>query len=135
MLVLLAFLGSTISAVAQNNYPVAVDANATITHSTRSFTGITLQPERGVKQTINVKDGKYVYNDMTSTANGTFTAKVGQTVAARFLANYTNWMHSFIFIDKGNDGQFNVTSLQDANDDLFEFGRFGNVNGKQPLIN
>lgn len=134
MLVLLVFLGSTIGAVAQN-YPVAVGETATITHASRSYTGITLQPERGVKQTINVKEGKYVYNDMTSTANGTFTAKVGQTVAARFLANYTNWMHSFIFIDKGNDGQFNVTSLQDANDDLFEFGRFGDSNGKQPLIN
>lgn len=134
MLVLLVFLGSTIGAVAQN-YPVAVSETATITHASRSYTGITLQPERGVKQTINVKEGKYVYNDMTSTANGTFTAKVGQTVAARFLANYTNWMHSFIFIDKGNDGQFNVTSLQNANDDLFEFGRFGNANGKQPLIN
>ena len=44
MLVLLAFLGSTIGAVAQNNYPVAVDANATITHSTLSYTAITLQP-------------------------------------------------------------------------------------------
>ena len=136
MLVLLAFLGSTIGAVAQNNYPVAVDANATITHSTRSFTGITLQPERGVKQTINVKDGNYVYNDMTSTANGTFTAKVGQTVAARFLASYENWMHSFIFIDKGNDGQFNVSSLQASDDDLFEYCRFGNLgDGSQPRIN
>ena len=135
MLVLFAFLGSTIGAVAQN-YPVAVDANATITHSTRSFTGITLQPERGVKQTINVKDGKYVYNDMTSTANGTFTAKVGQTVAARFLASYENWMHSFIFIDKGNDGQFNVSSLQASDDDLFEYCRFGNLgDGSQPRIN
>ena len=137
MLVLLAFLGSTISAVAQDYYPVAVDADATITHSTRYFTGITLQPERGVKQTINVKDGKYVYNDMTSTANGTFTAKVGQTVAARFLASYENWMHSFIFIDKGNDGQFNVSSLQDSNDDLFEYCRFGDLGDgrSQPRIN
>lgn len=134
MLVLLVFLGSTIGAIAQN-YPVAVGETATITHASRSYTGITLQPERGVKQTINVKEGKYVYNDMTSTANGTFTAKVGQTVAARFVATYSNWMHSFIFIDKGNDGQFNVTSLQNANDDLFEFGRFGDRNGKQPLIN
>ena len=136
MLVLLAFLGSTIGAVAQDIYPVAVDANATITHSTRSFTGITLQPERGVKQTINVKEGNYVYNDMTSTANGTFTAKVGQTVAARFLASYENWMHSFIFIDKGNDGQFNVSSLQASDDDLFEYCRFGNLgDGSQPRIN
>lgn len=136
MLVLLAFLCSTIGAVAQD-YPVAVDANATITHSTRSFTGITLQPERGVKQTINVKDGKYVYNDMTSTANGTFTAKVGQTVAARFLASYENWMHSFIFIDKGNDGQFNVSSLQASDDDLFEYCRFGDLGDgrSQPRIN
>ena len=135
MLVLLAFLGSTIGAVAQN-YPVAVDATATITHASRSYTGITLQPERGVKQTINVKDGKYVYNDMTSTANGTFTAKVGQTVAARFLASYENWMHSFIFIDKGNDGQFNVSSLQASGDDLFEYCRFGNLgDGSQPRIN
>ena len=135
MLVLLAFLGSTIGAVAQN-YPVAVDATATITREGRSYTGITLQPERGVKQTINVKDGNYVYNDMTSTANGTFTAKVGQTVAARFLASYEDWMHSFIFIDKGNDGQFNVSSLQASDDDLFEYCRFGNLgDGSQPRIN
>ena len=135
MLVLLAFLGSTIGAVAQN-YPVAVDATATITREGRSYTGITLQPERGVKQTINVKDGNYVYNDMTSTANGTFTAKVGQTVAARFLASYENWMHSFIFIDKGKDGQFNVSSLQASDDDLFEYCRFGNLgDGSQPRIN
>lgn len=136
MLVLLAFLGSTIGAVAQN-YPVAVDATATITREGRSYTGITLQPERGVKQTINVKDGNYVYNDMTSTANGTFTAKVGQTVAARFLASYENWMHSFIFIDKGKDGQFNVSSLQDSDDDLFEYCRFGDLGDgrSQPRIN
>ena len=136
MLVLLAFLGSTIGAVAQNNYPVAVNANATITHSTRSYTGITLQPERGVKQTINVKEGNYVYNDMTSPANGTFTAKVGQTVAARFLVTEEYWMHSFIFIDKGNDGLFNVSNLQASNDDLFEYGRFGKIgNDSKPLIN
>lgn len=136
MLVLFAFLGSTIGAVAQN-YPVAVDATATITREGRSYTGITLQPERGVKQTINVKDGNYVYNDMTSTANGTFTAKVGQTVAARFLASYENWMHSFIFIDKGKDGQFNVSSLQDSGDDLFEYCRFGDLGDgrSQPRIN
>lgn len=136
MLVLLAFLGSTIGAVAQN-YPVNVSETATITHKTRSYTGITLQPERGVKQTINVKDGNYVYNDMTSTANGTFTAKVGQTVAARFLASYENWMHSFIFIDKGKDGQFNVSSLQDSGDDLFEYCRFGDLGDgrSQPRIN
>lgn len=135
MLVLLAFLGSTIGAVAQT-YPVNVSETATITHQDRSYTGITLQPERGVKQTINVKNGNYVYNDMTSTANGTFTAKVGQTVAARFLASYENWMHSFIFIDKGKDGQFNVSSLQDSGDDLFEYCRFGNLgDGSQPRIN
>ena len=135
MLVLLAFLGSTIGAVAQT-YPVNVSETATITREGRSYTGITLQPERGVKQTINVKDGNYVYNDMTSTANGTFTAKVGQTVAARFLASYENWMHSFIFIDKGKDGQFDVSSLQDSGDDLFEYCRFGNLgDGSQPRIN
>ena len=136
MLVLLAFLGSTIGAVAQD-YPVAVDATAKITREGYSYTGITLQPERGVKQTIKVKDGNYVYNDMTSTANGTFTAKVGQTVAARFLASYEYWMHSFIFIDKGNNKQFNVSSLQDSDDDLFEYGRFGDLgDGKsKPLIN
>ena len=54
MLVLLAFLGSTIGAVAQN-YPVAVSESTTITNETRVVSGVTLQPERGLLQSTAVK--------------------------------------------------------------------------------
>ena len=84
MLVLLAFLGSTIGAVAQD-YPVAVDATATRNpnNSNRNYSGITLQPERGTIQTINIGDN--VYCDMTrSGESGTFKIKAGASAYPRF---------------------------------------------------
>lgn len=138
MLVLLAFLGSTIGAVAQN-YPVNVSESATITHAERVITGATLQPERGLLQSTGVKEGRLAYNDMTATETGTFKIKVGQTVYPRFIigqwsANHTpgDWMHSYFFVDTNQNGVFEVTGKDAENDELLTY--YGK-NGSQPLIN
>ena len=85
MLVLLAFLGSTIGAVAQDNYRVNVSTTETRSpiNSNRNYSGITLQPERGTIQTITI--GDKVYCDMTSSGeSGTFKIKAGASAYPRF---------------------------------------------------
>lgn len=140
MLVLLAFLGSTIGAVAQD-YPVAVDPTATRNpnNSNRNYSGITLQPERGTIQTINI--GNNVYCDMTSSGeSGTFKIKAGASAYPRFVIKTNqwdgSWMHSFIFVDSDNNGQFQVNGL-DNDDELYaHFGiKKGQNNSNVPMIN
>lgn len=137
MLVLLAFLGSTIGAVAQDNYPVNVSTTETRNpnNSNRNYSGITLQPERGTIQTINI--GNNVYCDMTSSGeSGTFKIKAGASAYPRFVINNNqwdgSWMHSFIFVDSDNNGQFQVNGL-DSEDELY--AHFGIKNSNAPMIN
>ena len=130
MLVLLAFLGSTISAVAQDNYPVNVSETATITNANRVVSGVTLQPERGLLQSTNVKEGRLAYNDMTETANGTFKIKAGQTVYPKFVfsqwsgrtgVEMGDWMHSYLFVDTNDNKVFDVSGKDVANDELLAY--------------
>ena len=141
MLVLLAFLGSTIGAVAQNNYPVNVSTTDTRSpiNSNRNYSGITLQPERGTIQTITI--GDKVYCDMTSSGeSGTFKIKAGASAYPRFVIKTNgwdgSWMHSFIFVDSDNNGQFQVNGL-DNDDELYaHFGiKKGQNNSNVPMIN
>lgn len=140
MLVLLAFLGSTIGAVAQNYYPVNVSTTETRNpnNSNRNYSGITLQPERGTIQTINIGDN--VYCDMTSSGeSGTFKIKAGASAYPRFVINNNqwdgSWMHSFIFVDSDKDGQFQVNGL-DSEDELYaHFGIKTTKDGNPPMIN
>lgn len=129
MLVLLVFLGSTISAVAQD-YPVNVSETATITNADRVITGATLQPERGLLQSTNVKDGRLAYNDMTETASGTFKIKVGQTAYPKFVFSQWDgrtgdemgdWMHSYLFVDTNDNKIFDVSGKDVADDELLAY--------------
>ena len=129
MLVLLAFLGSTIGAVAQN-YPIAFSESTTITKNTRVVSGVTLQPERGLLQSTDVKEGRLAYNDMTETANGTFKIKAGQTVYPKFVfsqwdgrtgVEMGDWMHSYLFVDTNDNKVFDVSGKDVADDELFAY--------------
>lgn len=142
MLVLLAFLGSTIGAVAQNNYRVNVSTTDTRSPNNpdRNYSGITLQPERGTIQTINIGDN--VYCDMTSSGeSGTFKIKAGASAYPRFVIKTNawdgSWMHSFIFVDSDNNGQFQVNGLNNNDDELYaHFGiKKGQNNSNVPMIN
>ena len=141
MLVLLAFLGSTIGAVAQNNYPVNVSTTETRNpnNSNRNYSGITLQPERGTIQTINI--GNNVYCDMTSSGeSGTFKIKAGASAYPRFVIKTSgwdgSWMHSFIFVDSDHNGQFQVNGLNNNDDELYaHFGIKTTKDGNPPMIN
>ena len=119
------FVSGFVSLASAQNYPVNVGTDATNTNTQgRQIASITLQGELGAKQTITVPAGKKVYNDMTSVSGGTFHIKAGQSAIPRFVGEM-NWMHSYIFLDYGNDGQFNVTAVDNAADDLVSYFHFG----------
>ena len=126
------FVSGFASLASAQSYPVNVGPDVTNTNKNdRQIASITLQGELGAKQTITVPAGKKVYNDMTSVSGGTFHIKAGQSAIPRFVGEMS-WMHSYIFLDYGNDGQFNVESVNSAADDLVSFFHFG---GEAPRHN
>ena len=85
-------------------YPVSFDKTAlnTSAHG-RMLNSFSLQQTGKDKQTKSVKTSKAAYEDHT--ADEPFTVEAGSELTASF--DYTGeWMHSFVYIDFDNDGQF-----------------------------
>ena len=91
-------------------YPVSFDKTAlnTSAHG-RMLNSFSLQQTGKDKQTKSVKTSKAAYEDHT--ADEPFTVEAGSELTASF--DYTGeWMHSFVYIDFDNDGQFSYTEGQ-----------------------
>ena len=91
-------------------YPVSFDKTAlnTSAHG-RMLNSFSLQQTGKEKQTKSVKTSKAAYEDHT--ADEPFTVEAGSELTASF--DYTGeWMHSFVYIDFDNDGDFSYTEGQ-----------------------
>ena len=91
-------------------YPVSFDKTAlnTSAHG-RMLNSFSLQQAGKDKQTKSVKTSKAAYEDHT--ADEPFTVEAGSELTASF--DYTGeWMHSFVYIDFDNDGQFSYKEGQ-----------------------
>ena len=91
-------------------YPVSFDKTAlnTSTHG-RMLNSFSLQQAGKEKQTKSVKTSKAAYEDHT--ADEPFTVEAGSELTASF--NYSGeWMHSFVYIDFDNDGDFSYKEGQ-----------------------
>ena len=91
-------------------YPVCFDKTAlnTSAHG-RMLNSFSLQQAGKEKQTKSVKTSKAAYEDHT--ADEPFTVEAGSELTASF--DYTGeWMHSFVYIDFDNDGDFSYTEGQ-----------------------
>ena len=102
-------------------YPVSFDKTAlnTSAHG-RVLNSFSLQQAGKEKQTKSVKTSKAAYEDHT--ADEPFTVEAGSELTASF--DYTGeWMHSFVYIDFDNDGQFSYKEGQwdQAGTDLVAF--------------
>ena len=102
-------------------YPVSFDKTAlnTSAHG-RMLNSFSLQQAGKEKQTKSVKTLKAAYEDHT--ADEPFTVEAGSELTASF--DYTGeWMHSFVYIDFDNDGQFSYNEGQwdQAGTDLVAF--------------
>lgn len=87
------------SAFAQENYPIAFDRDASRTRTDRVLNGIVLNGN-----IFQVKMPMKMYHDLT---DQTFYAHAGDIVSPSpsFTAG---WMDSYIYIDKDNNGAFDV---------------------------
>ena len=90
-------------------YPINFDKDANSTHNSRVLNSFSLQQTGKDKQTKSVKTSKAAYEDHT--ADEPFTVEAGSELTASF--DYTGeWMHSFVYIDFDNDGQFSYKEGQ-----------------------
>ena len=93
----------------KDDYAVNFDKDANSTHSSRALNSFSLQQTGKDKQTKSVKTSKAAYEDHT--ADEPFTVEAGSELTASF--DYTGeWMHSFVYIDFDNDGQFSYKEGQ-----------------------
>jgi len=89
-------------------YPINFDKTANSTHNSRALNSFSLQQTGKDKQTESVYASKAAYEDHTSKV---FTVEAGSELTASF--DYTGeWMHSFVYIDFDNDGQFSYKEGQ-----------------------
>ena len=91
-------------------YPVSFDKTAlnTSAHG-RMLNSFSLQQTGKDKQTKSVKTSKAAYEDHT--ADEPFTVEAGSELTASF--DYTGeWMHSFVYIDFDDDGDFSYKEGQ-----------------------
>ena len=90
-------------------YPINFDKTANSTHNSRALNSFSLQQTGKEKQTKSVKTSKAAYEDHT--ADEPFTVEAGSELTASF--DYTGeWMHSFVYIDFDNDGDFSYKEGQ-----------------------
>ena len=93
----------------KDDYAINFDKDANSTHSSRALNSFSLQQAGKDKQTKSVKTSKAAYEDHT--ADEPFTVEAGSDLTASF--DYTGeWMHSFVYIDFDNDGDFSYTEGQ-----------------------
>ena len=100
-------------------YPINFDKTAKSTHNSRALNSFSLQQTGKDKQTESVYASKAAYEDHTSKV---FEVEAGSELTASF--DYTGeWMHSFVYIDFDNDGQFSYKEGQwdQAGTDLVAF--------------
>ena len=91
------------------DYAVNFDKDANSTHNSRALNSFSLQQTGKDKQTKSVKTSKAAYEDHT--ADEPFTVEAGSELTASF--DYTGeWMHSFVYIDFDNDGDFSYKEGQ-----------------------
>ena len=94
----------------KDDYAINFDKDAlnTSAHG-RMLNSFSLQQAGKEKQTKSVKTSKAAYEDHT--ADEPFTVEAGSELTASF--DYTGeWMHSFVYIDFDNDGDFSYTEGQ-----------------------
>ena len=92
------------------DYALNFPADQQVTNTNRQLGGIKIEQEETGEQYFAV-DPTFVYNDLTAEV---YEAQPGSTV--NIVVDYTDseayenriWMHSYVYIDKDNDGQFNV---------------------------
>lgn len=107
-------------------YPVNFQSDITHSRSDRRTTSVSLTSPTGGSQSIAVSEPYMAYHKIF---DKTFQAKAGEQVSLG-IGYQGIWMHGYVFLDKGCDGEFStgVTSNigLDESKDLISFSLFTN---------
>lgn len=102
-------------------YPLNFEATQKESRTDRNLDSISVSGNMGAMYRSNLSDVSTVYADKTSA--DPILLKVGESVTVSF-GYKGDWMHRYVYLDKGNDGRFDV-DIQDnvptANSDLVAY--------------
>ncbi len=98
--------------IAFEDYPLNFDRSTAMTRTDRYTSSISLTNESGGTQQISVGQlaAAKVFFDLTDQS---FTAKIGEKASPTIGYSANTWMHSYIYLDRGQDGVFDM--LNDDN--------------------
>lgn len=83
-------------------YPLSFDKDQTYTRSDRKLNSVTFTGNQGANLTVSASNNT-VYVDKLEA--DPLEVLIGEEITAAF--NYTgDWMHRYVYLDKGNDGKF-----------------------------
>ena len=113
-------------------YPINIEEGTTLSRSDRytNTIGLTSPTDGEQTLTVNQQTSLLVYNDFMTES---FKAKAGESVTPS--VGYTgNWMHSYVYLDRGQDGKFSYelnsdNSIPDGSDVM----SFSYYDGKNSL--
>lgn len=109
-------------------YPLNFDATQEKTRNDRALEGLAFSGDMGASYESDIASERTVYVDKTSA--DPIELKVGETVNVEFT--YTgSWMHRYVYIDKGNDGRFDVdiqNNVPTASSDLVAYSYLSGYN-------
>lgn len=88
-----------------DDYPINFNKNQNYTHASRRLNSVSLN-----SQTISLPTPLKVYSQVEAPS---FSAKAGETVTAKFGFS-GDWMHGFVYLDCGQDGNFEATLGENA---------------------
>lgn len=128
---------SSAERIVYGDYPINYDADSKLDRTDRYTNTVTLNSPSGGAQTLTVgqKTSKLLYTQLLSKS---LSAKAGETVKATAGFN-TGWMHTYIYVDTGQDGRFSNTLNDDgtpaAGSDLVAYSCYNKKNSKGETAN
>lgn len=128
LLSILMLLAATVSYA--DDYPVNAGKTAQHTNTSRTLNGISLTSPSTGAQSLTVSQGtnRLLYQDLLSSS---FTAQPGEKLTPAVAWTGT-WMNSYVYIDFGNDGQFDCSLNADGTpaegSDVVSYSQYNKLN-------
>ncbi|MBQ2123273.1 MAG: glycoside hydrolase family 16 protein [Bacteroidaceae bacterium] len=107
---LVVLMALTSSLAWAEDYPISFKKTQAYTHASRRLNSVMLTNADGTKQTLQLPTPQTVYSLIEDKA---FSATAGETLTAQFGYSGT-WMNGFVYIDFGQDGNFEATLNADG---------------------
>ncbi len=119
----------TTEETAGDYYPIIYSKDHSFSRTDRSNNGVTFVSAAYGEQGINRSSGNAMYHEAIAWGEG-FEAASGDEATVSFVYD-GSWMHGFVYLDRGQDGQFDIpvlASYEDffsTEDDLLAFSAAG----------